>query len=81
MILEIILLQYNALFFGQMLQKLQYTQPFLAYEIDETSLGEFVIISPNDIIGLPVTLIKTAKGKSMIRMKICMGKTRNEEEE
>jgi len=69
LILVIILFQNNVLFFCQKLQSLQYRQHFLAYEIDATSLGQFSIISPKDVIGPPFTLIKTAKGKSMIRLK------------
>lgn len=70
LILNIILFRNDeVLLFCQKLQRVQYRQHFLAYEIHEKDLEEFFIISANDIIGPPVTLIKTAKGKSMIRIK------------
>ncbi|KYM96683.1 hypothetical protein ALC62_12647 [Cyphomyrmex costatus] len=70
LILDIILVQSNkVLFFCQRLQRLQYRQHFLAYEINETILGELFIIFPENIIGPPLSLIKSAKGKSMIRVK------------
>lgn len=69
-ILEIIITEFNeALFLCQTINKIEYIDHFLSFDIDVRSLGAFLIISVNDLIGPPLALIKTARGKTMLRIK------------
>lgn len=67
-ILSIIVFNNSVLFFGQKTERFQYKDHFIAYEVDVDILGEFSVIPMKQILGPPSTLIKTAKGRSMIRL-------------
>lgn len=69
-ILQIVLLEKeHMLFFCQKLQNVKYDPHLLAYEVDPTELGAFSLISMDQIVGPPITLIKTARGKNILRIK------------
>lgn len=57
------------LFFCRHLQNEKYDDHLLAYEIDHTNLGLFSLISTEQIIGPPIHLIKTVRGKQILRPK------------
>lgn len=68
--LDILLLSYNTmLFFCQTLQRVQFKGHYLAFEVNPTDLGPFKLVPLSDIIGPPVTLIETARGNTMVRLK------------
>ncbi|XP_055904199.1 uncharacterized protein LOC129940004 [Eupeodes corollae] len=69
-IVDIGLLRKNKVFlFCQKLNRIQYNPSILSFEVDEKQLGSFSIIFPKDIVGPPMNLIKTATGKSILRVK------------
>ncbi|XP_030757984.1 uncharacterized protein LOC115883721 isoform X1 [Sitophilus oryzae] len=69
-ILDIVILEKKPpIFFCQKLLNVRYDPHLLAYEIDPTNLGEFSLIFTEKILGPPITLIKTARGKNMLRIK------------
>lgn len=70
LILEVFVVENSFIFFlCQKIEKILYNSHFTAYEVEPDLLGEFQVISVDDIIGPPVHVIKTAKGKRMIRIK------------
>lgn len=69
LILNIIFFKNNIMFFCQELKNVIYMEHYIAYEVVPNALGQFEIISPNDIIGPPLHLIETPKGKTMLRVK------------
>lgn len=69
-ILEIVVNDAETVFlFVQKLNSVNFISHFGAYETDPADLGSFYIISINDIVGPPLTLITTARSKKMIRLK------------
>ncbi|CAH1107876.1 unnamed protein product [Psylliodes chrysocephalus] len=69
-VVEIIILNNEkVLFFSQKLINITYRSHFLAHEVDISNLGQFSLISVNELIGPPLDLIKTAKGINMIKVK------------
>lgn len=69
-IINIVVREKNSIIlFAQKLNQVQYQSHFLSYEVDNKIVGEFSCLPMKDIIGPPVTLIKTGKGKSMIKIK------------
>jgi len=71
LILEIVIVeQKKILFFCQHLRSVKFDNHILAYEVDPLNLGLFSLISTDEIIGPPVHLITTARGKKVIRLKI-----------
>jgi len=57
------------LFFCQNVQDVKYVDHIIAYECDPTNLGSFALLTTDQIIGPPIHLIKTAKGKQILRTK------------
>lgn len=68
-IINIVAYKQCILLFCQEIKKTLFCPHYLAFEIDPTILGEYFILSFKDLIGPPVNLIKTARGRSMIRIK------------
>lgn len=69
-IIEIIVTNENTVkFFAQKITNVIYRPHFLACEVDITDIGQFSVISINQLIGPPLDLIKTARGNNMIRVK------------
>lgn len=70
LILEIIINKnQQVLLFCQKVYKTEYHSHFIAYEINQQLLGELEVIPITEVIGPPLTLIKTTKGKTMLRPK------------
>jgi len=70
LILEIVIVERKkVLFFCQHLRSVKFDSHILAYEVDPLSLGPFSLISTDEIIGPPIHLIRTAKGKKVICLK------------
>lgn len=59
----------HVLFFCQNLHSVKFDDHILAYEVDPLNLGSFSMIAANEIIGPPIHIIRTAKGKQVIRLK------------
>ncbi|XP_055914391.1 uncharacterized protein LOC129947743 isoform X1 [Eupeodes corollae] len=55
--------------FCQEVSEVLYDPHFTAYDINPSILGKYSIIDPDEIVGPPITAIKTAKGRIMIRIK------------
>ena len=55
--------------FCQKLSQIQFVPHFLSFEVDLSELGGFTFLPIKDLIGPPVTLIKTAKGKFLLKVK------------
>lgn len=68
-ILNIVKFEDNVFLFCQQLKKVVYCPHLLAFEVDSSVLGEYFIVRFEKIVGPPVTLIKTANGKCMLRIK------------
>lgn len=69
-ILEIVVLRNTKiLIFGQILQSVSYNHHYLAYETNSDALGSFTIIDIDDVIGPSLQLMKSSKGKAMLRLK------------
>lgn len=69
-ILEIVVAEGKTLlFFCQKLRNVIFVPHFIAYEVNPNDLGSFSLISSHEILGPPITLIKTAKGKLILRPK------------
>lgn len=64
---EIVLIQQEKLFFlVQKLIRVEYQSHVLSYKVDPSLLGNFALISINNIVDPATTLIKTASGETMI---------------
>lgn len=59
----------NCFLFCQQLKNVNFHSHFSAFEVDPLVVGEYFLISFKEIIGPPITLTKTAKGKNLIRIK------------
>lgn len=59
----------HVLFFCQNLHSVKFNDHILAYEVDPLNLGTFSMIAADEIIGPPIHIIRTAKGKRVIRLK------------
>lgn len=59
----------NIMLLCQVLEKTNYLRHYNAYEVDLKALGEFSIISLNEIVGPALSVTQTARGKIMIRLK------------
>lgn len=68
-ILEIVIFTSKTLFLCQKINTVQFRDHFNAYEIDKNSLGHFSLITFEQMVGPPMTIIKTAKGNVMLRLK------------
>lgn len=55
--------------FCQKLRNIYYSPHYLSFEVNPTLLDEYALLNFDEIVGPPVTLIKTAKGKHMIKLK------------
>lgn len=68
-ILKIVICDNCPYLFVQKMNNTTYLKHYTAFEIQPDNLGEFDIISTTDIVGPPVTLIKTHRSKFMVRLK------------
>lgn len=59
----------NYFLFSQQIKDVQYRPHYSSYEIDPNVCGKFVVLNFNDLVGPSINLIKTAKGKNMVRIK------------
>ncbi|XP_055914184.1 uncharacterized protein LOC129947585 [Eupeodes corollae] len=59
----------SILMFCQKLLNISFNSHFRAHEVDQIIFGEFEILTFDKIIGPPVSLTKTSKGKYLIRLK------------
>lgn len=59
----------NILMFCQKLLNIYFNSHFKAFEVDTNMFGEFKLLAFDEIIGPPVTLTKTSKGKHLIKLK------------
>lgn len=66
---EIVIKNNKPYLFCQHLVTNKYLEHFLAFEVDTNSLAEFKIIEIDNLVGPPLELIKTARGKSMLKCK------------
>lgn len=57
------------LFFCQHLKNVKYDDHIIVYELDPTNLGSFALLTTEQVIGPPIHLIRTAKGKHILRPK------------
>lgn len=68
-ILNIIISENNIYLFVQEISNILYIKHYTAFEICPNNLGEFTVLTVDKLIGPPTTLIKTSKGKCMVRPK------------
>ncbi|XP_031358061.1 uncharacterized protein LOC116181772 isoform X1 [Photinus pyralis] len=68
-IIEITLFRNSVLLFAQKLERVEYNPHYVAYVVDPNILGQLKFIPANNIIGPPLSLIKTARGICMLRIK------------
>lgn len=70
-LLEIVVVEEKTLlFFCQKLRNVNFDPHFIAYVLDDPyEFGSFSLISPDQILGPPISVIKTAKGKHVLRLK------------
>ena len=59
----------SILMFCQKLLNISFNSHFRAHEVDQIIFGEFEVLTFDKIIGPPVSLTKTSKGKYLIRLK------------
>ncbi|XP_055907791.1 uncharacterized protein LOC129942757 [Eupeodes corollae] len=70
LILNIFMVEINSIaLFCQKLNMIEYNPHYLAYDIVQGQLGEFSIINIKDLVGPPLTKIKTSRGRTMIKVK------------
>lgn len=59
----------NFAIFAQKILNCCYQPHYTSFEVNPDSLGELVILKFDDLVGPPTTIIKTSKGKHILRLK------------
>lgn len=68
-IMHIIIFEESVFLLVKRVKNLVYLEHYTAYEIDPNATSEVDILNADRLIGPPTTIIKTARGKHMIRLK------------
>ncbi|KAB0790664.1 hypothetical protein PPYR_14890 [Photinus pyralis] len=69
-ILKIIVINNESVrLFCQKLRDVEFKEHFIGYLVDTTNLGSISILSMNDIVGPPITVIKSPRGQTILRPK------------